>query len=271
MKWKVICSSEPSQLCARNSPLRRWRRLSRFGAPHQWLRWRELVLGMPPAPATVWAPSHGVGELRDSLEDHVPLGHAGRPESGLHEQSPRAAAPFLSVDFPRLGWRRHEGSAPAEFRAWILRSGWRRHEGSAPAEFRAWILRSGRESMEFEMRRGRDKSDFGCFARRQVDSSLLSQSRAQERQREVVALLCELCDNSTSVARRSFQLILSAQRNQRRPACLCRRACPASRRTLPRRCSHTVHRGLAAASWLARIAHSEREIRRNWEPVPSAQ
>ena len=55
-----------------------------------------------------------LGELRESLDDYVALGEAGRPKSSLHEQGPRVAAPLLSVDFPRFGWRRHEGSAPAE-------------------------------------------------------------------------------------------------------------------------------------------------------------
>ena len=31
----------------------------------------------------------------------------GGGEGGLYEQAPRVAAPFLSVDFPRFGWRRH--------------------------------------------------------------------------------------------------------------------------------------------------------------------
>ena len=42
VKWVVFCFSEHSQLCAWCSPLRRWRRQSRFGA-HYRLRWRELV------------------------------------------------------------------------------------------------------------------------------------------------------------------------------------------------------------------------------------
>ena len=33
-----------------------------------------------------------VGQFRDSLEDYVALGHAGRPESGLHEQAPRGGS-----------------------------------------------------------------------------------------------------------------------------------------------------------------------------------
>ena len=56
-----------------------------------------------PAQADEREPSGPVGELRESLEDHVALGHAGCPEGGLYEQAPRAAAPFLSVDFARLG------------------------------------------------------------------------------------------------------------------------------------------------------------------------
>ena len=82
---------------------RRWRRLSRFGAPHHRLRWRELVLrGLLQRPACGHRLA-GVGQFRDRLEDYVPLGRAGCKEGGLHEQPPRAGAPFLSVDFPRLG------------------------------------------------------------------------------------------------------------------------------------------------------------------------
>ena len=80
----------------------RWRRLSRFGAPHYLLRWRELVFGGCLHRPTSGRRLAGIGELRESLEDHVALGHAERPESGLYEQTPPAAAPFLSVDFPRL-------------------------------------------------------------------------------------------------------------------------------------------------------------------------
>ena len=103
----------PRNFCARSSPLQRWRRLSRFGSaalPAALARARGLL----PRP-TSGRRLAGVAELRKSLEDDVPLGHAGRTESGLHEQAPRATAPFLSADFLRLGWRRHEGSAPAEF------------------------------------------------------------------------------------------------------------------------------------------------------------
>ena len=108
VKWKVVCSSERSQLCARSSPLR-WRRLSRFGAPHHRRRWRELVLGRPPALANERAPSHRGPQLPRGLCRARPC---WTPREG---QPPRAAAPFLSVDFPRFGWRRHEGSAPADF------------------------------------------------------------------------------------------------------------------------------------------------------------
>ena len=56
----------------------------------------------------------GIGELRESVEDSVALGHAGLPERGLYEQAPRATAPFLSADFPRFGWRRHWRTAAAD-------------------------------------------------------------------------------------------------------------------------------------------------------------
>ena len=70
----------------------RWRCLSRFEAP------RELVLGgLLPRP-TCGRRLAGVGELRKSLEDYVPLGHAGRHESGLLEQAPRAASHGLAGD-----------------------------------------------------------------------------------------------------------------------------------------------------------------------------
>ena len=39
----------------------------------------------------------------------------GTQRGGLYEQAPRAAAPILSFDFPRVGWRRHGGSAPAGY------------------------------------------------------------------------------------------------------------------------------------------------------------
>ena len=83
MKWKVVCFSEHSQHCARSSPLRRWRRLSRFGAPHYRLRWRERVLRCLLPRPTSGCRLAGVGELRESLGDYVALGHAGCPESGL--------------------------------------------------------------------------------------------------------------------------------------------------------------------------------------------
>ena len=88
VKWKVVCFSEHSQLCAWSSPLRLWRRLSRFGAPHHRLSWRELVLGgLLPWPACGHRLAR-VGQFRDNLEDYIPLGHAGCQKSGLHKQSP---------------------------------------------------------------------------------------------------------------------------------------------------------------------------------------
>ena len=79
MKWKVVCFLEHSQLYARTSPLWRWRRLSPF---------RSAAL-----PGTL-ARAGAFGNLllrptSGRLEDYVALGHAGRPESGLHEQAPR--------------------------------------------------------------------------------------------------------------------------------------------------------------------------------------
>ena len=52
--------------------------------------------------------SRGLLPTSGRLEAYVALGHVGRPEGGLHEQAPRATAPFLSADFPRFGWRRAE-------------------------------------------------------------------------------------------------------------------------------------------------------------------
>ena len=105
VKWKVVCCSEHSQLCARSSPLRWWLRLSRFGAP--------LVLGGFCLSQRVGALSPGSGS--SAREDCVALGHAGRPESGLHKQAPRAAAPLLSAIFHGLTGDDIAGSAPAEF------------------------------------------------------------------------------------------------------------------------------------------------------------
>ena len=153
MKWKVVCFLTRSQLCAWCSPLRWWHRLSRFGAPHYRLRWRELVFGSCLPRPTNGRRLAGIGELRESLEDRVAIGHSGCPEGGLYEQTPRAAAPILSVDFPRFGWRRHGGSASVDSCA--------------------QIPRSGREFMMFEMRRGRDQSDVRCFARRLPGTPLL--------------------------------------------------------------------------------------------------
>ena len=61
-------------------------------------------VGELPARPTSGRRLAGIGELRKSLDDYVALGHAGCPEGGLYEQAPRAAAPLLSVDFPRFGW-----------------------------------------------------------------------------------------------------------------------------------------------------------------------
>ena len=87
--------------------------------------------------------------------------------------------------------------------------------------------------------------------------------RARRRDRgrhEVVALLC---GNSTSVTRRNFELILPAQRNQGVQQACADEARLASRRTPPRRCSHTEHRGWAAASWMVWVAPAL-SARRNW-------
>ena len=67
------------------------------------LRWRELVFGSCLPRPTNGRRLAGIGQLRESHEDRVAIGHAGCPEGGLYEQAPRAAVPILSVDFPRLG------------------------------------------------------------------------------------------------------------------------------------------------------------------------
>ena len=101
-----------AQLCARCSSLRRWHRLTRFGAPHYRLRRWKLVMGSCQPKPTSGRRFAGIGELFESLEANDALGHAGCPAGGLFEQALRATTPFLSVDFPPLTWRR----------SWIQRS-----------------------------------------------------------------------------------------------------------------------------------------------------
>ena len=52
--------------------------------------------------ATVLGAHHCGGGAACPVSERHTSGHAGRPKSGLHEQAPRAAAPFLSV---RRHWR----------------------------------------------------------------------------------------------------------------------------------------------------------------------
>ena len=110
-QWHDV--KEHSQLCAWYLPLQWWRRLSRIGAPHCRLRWRELVFGSGLPSPTSGRCLAGIGELRKGLEEYVTLGHAGWPEGGLFEQVPRGGS-VPERRLPGFGWRRHRGPAPAD-------------------------------------------------------------------------------------------------------------------------------------------------------------
>ena len=83
-KWKVVLLGTLATLCSELTTAV----VARFGAPHYWLRWRELVLGgLLPRPTS----GRRLARVREPREPEVCVtpGHAGRPESGLHEQAPR--------------------------------------------------------------------------------------------------------------------------------------------------------------------------------------